>query len=45
MVMDLKKHLVPGEIIPMELHFSNGKVLTVKAAVKKQVAEQGNLSG
>ena len=45
MIMDLKKHLVTGDSVPLELHFSNGKVLTVKAAVKKQVSEQGNLSG
>ncbi|WP_281648924.1 copper chaperone PCu(A)C [Parendozoicomonas sp. Alg238-R29] len=45
MIMGLNKNLTIGEMVPLELHFSNGKVLNVKAPVKKQVTEKGNLSG
>ncbi len=45
MIMDLKKHLMVGESVPLTLHFSNGRIVTTNAMVKKQVSEQGNLSG
>ncbi|MTI15579.1 copper chaperone PCu(A)C [Sansalvadorimonas verongulae] len=45
MVMGLSKSLTIGDMVPFELHFSNGTVLNIKAAVKKQVSEKGNLSG
>ena len=44
MLMGLKKDLVTGEKVPLELHFSNGTVLNVLAPVKKMVSEKGNLS-
>lgn len=45
MVMGLSKNLTIGEMVPLELHFSNGAVVNVKAVVKKHVSEKGNLSG
>ncbi|CAM3757403.1 copper chaperone PCu(A)C [Parendozoicomonas haliclonae] len=45
MIMGLKKHPIVGESVPLTLTFSNGKEITVNAVVKKQVSEQGNLSG
>ncbi|GAA4651289.1 hypothetical protein GCM10023116_35730 [Kistimonas scapharcae] len=44
MLMGLKKDLVTGEKVPLELHFSNGTVLNVLAPVKKMVSEKGNLA-
>ncbi|MCL6269914.1 copper chaperone PCu(A)C [Sansalvadorimonas sp. 2012CJ34-2] len=45
MIMKVSKTLVTGEKVSLDLHFSNGEVITVKAPVKKQVLEKGNLSG
>ena len=45
MFMQVDKTLVTGEKVSLDLHFSNGDVVTVKAPVKKQVMEKGNMSG
>lgn len=44
MLTGLKKDLVTGEKVPLDLYFSNGVVLNVLAPVKQMVAEKGNLS-